>query len=77
MARRRRWAGWRPICPMPMAYYAVRYQTQVGGMLTGLVASGSALGLSRWLRVDSPAWPFGLTLLLVSVGHLLVGWGVG
>jgi prolipoprotein diacylglyceryltransferase len=57
--------------------YAVRYQTQVGGMLTGLVALVVPWGLSRWLRVDSPAWLFGLTLLLVSLGHFLIGLGRG
>jgi prolipoprotein diacylglyceryltransferase len=64
---------------LPDAYgvYAVRYQTQVGGMLTGLVALIVPWGLSPWLRVDSSLWPFGLTLLLVSLGHLLVGLGRG
>jgi phosphatidylglycerol---prolipoprotein diacylglyceryl transferase len=64
---------------LPDAYgvHAVRYQTQVGGMLTGLVALVVPWGLSRWLRVDSPAWLFGLTLLLVSLGHFLIGLGRG
>jgi phosphatidylglycerol---prolipoprotein diacylglyceryl transferase len=63
--------------PNTYGVFAVRYQTQVGGMLTGLVALVAPCGLSRWLRVDSPARLFGLTLLLVSVGHLLVGLGRG
>jgi phosphatidylglycerol---prolipoprotein diacylglyceryl transferase len=65
---------------LPDAYgvYAVRYQTQVGGMLTGLLALIVSWGLVRWLRVDDdPVWLFGLTLLLVSVGHVLVGLGRG
>jgi phosphatidylglycerol---prolipoprotein diacylglyceryl transferase len=64
---------------LPDAYgvFAVRYQTQVGGMLTGLVGLLLPWGLARWLRMGNPAWLFGLTLLLVSLGHLLVGLGRG
>lgn len=63
--------------PDTYGVYAVRYQTQVGGLLTGLVALALPWGLLRWLRVDNPGWLFGLTLLLVSLGHLLVGLGRG
>jgi prolipoprotein diacylglyceryltransferase len=65
---------------LPDAYgvYAIRYQTQVGGMLTGLLALLLPWLLGRVWRVwQRPLRLFGLTLLLVSLGHLLVGLGRG
>ncbi|MFO7537225.1 MAG: prolipoprotein diacylglyceryl transferase [Chloroflexota bacterium] len=64
---------------LPDAYgvYGVRYQTQMGGIFTGLVALLLPWGLAHWLRVGNPVWLFGVTLLLVSLGHLLVGLGRG
>ena len=58
--------------------YAVRYQTQLGGMVTGLLALLLPWLLGHlWAVWQRPLRQFGLTLLLMSLGHLLVGLGRG
>lgn len=64
--------------PDSFGVYAIRYQTQVGGMLTGLLALLLPWLLGRvWSVWQRPLRQFGLTLLVVSLGHLLVGLGRG
>ncbi len=64
--------------PDSFGVYAIRYQTQVGGMLTGLLALLLPWLLGRlWGVWQRPLRQFGLTLLVVSLGHLLVGLGRG